>query len=62
MKSACVMNWVWEVSHERQKPLPVVYKGKELDCGYRLDLVVERAVIIELESCEKVEPVQKPSC
>jgi GxxExxY protein len=27
---------------ERQKPLPVVYKGVNLDCGYRLDLVVEK--------------------
>jgi GxxExxY protein len=47
------------VSYERQKPLPVVYKGKELDCGYRLDLVVERAFILELKSCEKVEPIHK---
>ncbi len=47
------------VSYERQKPLPVVYKGKELDCGYRLDLVVERAVILELKSCEKVELIHK---
>jgi len=47
------------VSYERQKPLAVVYKGKELDCGYRLDLVVERAVILELKSCEKVEPIHK---
>jgi GxxExxY protein len=47
------------VYYERQKPLPVVYKGKELDCGYRLDLVVERAVILELKSCEKIEPIHK---
>ena len=54
------MNWVLgEFFYERQKPLPVVYKGKELDCGYRIDLVVERAVILELKSCEKVEPIHK---
>jgi GxxExxY protein len=47
------------VYYERQKPLPVVYKGKELDCGYRLDLVVESAVILELKSCEKIEPIHK---
>ena len=47
------------VYYERQKPLPVVYKGKELDCVYRLDLVVERAVILELKSCEKIEPIHK---
>jgi GxxExxY protein len=46
-------------SFERQKPLPIVYKGKKLDCGYRLDIVVENAVILELKSCEKIEPIHK---
>ena len=45
------------VSFERQKSLPVVYKGKRLDCGYRLDLVVENAIILELKSCEKIDPI-----
>lgn len=44
---------------EKQKPLSVDYKGKKLDCGYRLDIVVEKEVIIELKSCEKVEPIHK---
>jgi GxxExxY protein len=44
---------------ERQKPLPVVYKRKKLDCGYRLDIVVENAIILELKSCEKIEPIHK---
>jgi GxxExxY protein len=44
---------------ERQKELPVIYKGVKLDCGYRLDLVVENAIILELKSCEKVEPIHK---
>ena len=35
------------ISFERQKPLPVVYKGKKLDCGYRLDIVAENAIILE---------------
>jgi len=47
------------LSNERQKPLPVIYKGKELDCGYRLDVVVENAIILELKSCEKIEPIHK---
>jgi GxxExxY protein len=46
-------------SFERQKPLPVVYKGKQLDCGYRLDLVVAKAIIIELKCCERIEPIHK---
>ena len=37
---------------ERQKPVPVIYKGIRLDCGYRIDLLVEGAVIIELKSVE----------
>jgi GxxExxY protein len=44
---------------EKQKPLSVDYKGKKLDCGYRMDIVVEKGVIIELKSCEKVEPIHK---
>jgi GxxExxY protein len=44
---------------EKQKPLSVDYKGKKLHCGYRLDIVVEKEVIIELKSCEKVEPIHK---
>ena len=47
------------LSNERQKPLPVIYKGVELDCGYRLDIVVENAIILELKSCEKIEPIHK---
>ena len=47
------------VSLERQKQLPVLYKGKRLDCGYRLDIVVEKAIILELKSCEKIEPIHK---
>ena len=46
-------------SFERQKLLPVEYKGKQLDCGYRLDVVVEKAIIVELKSCEKIEPIHK---
>jgi len=45
------------LSIERQKPLPVKYKVKKLDCGYRLDTVVENAIILELKSCEKIEPI-----
>ena len=40
-----------------QVDLPVTYKGRELDCGYRLDRVVEDAVILELKSVEKLLPI-----
>jgi GxxExxY protein len=42
---------------ERQKPLPLVYRGRRLDCGYRVDLLVENSVIVEVKSIERFEPV-----
>ena len=47
------------LSFEKQKPLPVKYKGNLLDCGYRLDIVVENEIVVELKSCEKIEPIHK---
>ena len=47
------------LSFERQKPLPIVFKGKELDCSYRLDIVVENAIILELKSSENIEPIHR---
>ena len=44
---------------EQQKPLPVVYRDVQLECGYRLDLVVEDIVIVELKSVEKLTPVHQ---
>lgn len=42
---------------EQQIPLPLVYKEIKMDCGYRLDLRVERKVIIEIKSIETLAPV-----
>jgi GxxExxY protein len=42
---------------ERQKPLPVVYKDVKLECGYRVDLLVEGRVVVELKSAEALTPV-----
>ena len=44
---------------QRQVPVPVVYKEVKLECGYRLDLVVERKVILELKSIEAFSPVHE---
>lgn len=41
----------------RQVPLPVVYKGIKLDCGYRIDAVVEEVVVLEFKTVEKLLPV-----
>lgn len=42
---------------EQQVPLPVLYDGCKLPCDYRLDLLVEDKVIIELKSVEELKPV-----
>jgi GxxExxY protein len=44
---------------ERQKPIPVIYKDIKLDCGYRLDLLVEKCVIVELKSIESILTVHE---
>jgi GxxExxY protein len=43
----------------RQVPLPIVYKSVRLDCGYRLDVVVENRVIVELKSVERLMPIHE---
>jgi GxxExxY protein len=47
------------IPFERQKNLPVVYKQRTLDCGYRLDVVVDKLVVVELKSCDKIESIHK---
>ena len=47
------------VAHRRQVNLPVLYKGVALDCAYRLDLVVEDKVVVELKAIEHILPVHK---
>jgi len=42
---------------ERQKELPVKYRGVKLDCGYRIDLLVEEKVIVELKAVERLQPI-----
>jgi GxxExxY protein len=45
------------LSFQRQVPLPVSYKGVKLDCGYKMDVVVDDAVIVELKTVERILPV-----
>ena len=42
-----------------QVQLPVVYKSVKIDAGYRIDLLVEDAVVVELKSVEKILPIHK---
>jgi GxxExxY protein len=48
-----------QIPFKRQVSLPIKYKGVNLDCGYRMDLVVESAIILELKSCESIDPIHK---
>ena len=42
---------------DQQMPIPLIYKEVKMDCGYRLDLLVNKKVIIEIKSIETVAPV-----
>jgi GxxExxY protein len=47
------------LAFQRQVPLPVEYKGVKLDCGYRLDLIVQDAVVLELKCADHILPVHE---
>ena len=46
-----------QVLFEKQRPLPVEYKGLKLDCGYRLDLLVDNQVVVEIKSVDSLLPI-----
>jgi len=48
-----------DIAYERQQAVAVHYKGINLDCAYRLDILVESSVIIELKSVESILPVHE---
>jgi GxxExxY protein len=45
------------LQYDRQRKLPLTYKGVQLDCGYRIDLFVEERVIVELKTIDKLSPI-----
>ncbi len=47
------------LAFEREKALPVIYKTVRLDCGYRLDLIVEQVVVVELKTVDSLLPVHE---
>jgi len=47
------------VPFERQKALPVSYKGISLDCGYRMDVVVDASLVLEFKSVETLLPIHE---
>ena len=48
-----------KVDFHRQVPIPVTYKGLNLECGYRMDILVEDTLIIELKSVERILPIHE---
>ena len=48
-----------DIPFQRQIPLPVVYKGTKLDCGYRIDLLVKNEVVVELKAIEGILPIHE---
>jgi GxxExxY protein len=44
---------------EQQKPLPIVYKSVQLDAGYRLDLLIDDKVIVEIKSIDSIAPIHE---
>jgi GxxExxY protein len=47
------------ISFERQKVLPLDYKGLRIDCAYRLDILVAGTVVIEIKSVDEIEPIHE---
>jgi GxxExxY protein len=44
---------------ERQKPVPVIFKDIKLECGYRIDLLVENSIVLELKSVDNLAPIHE---
>jgi GxxExxY protein len=57
----CLCHELWRsgVAFHRQRELPVEYKGLRLDCGYRVDLVVEERVVVEIKAVEGLLPIHE---
>ncbi len=47
------------IAFEREKPLPVEYKGTRLDCGYRIDFLVDDRVVVELKSVDAIRKIHE---
>jgi GxxExxY protein len=47
------------ISYQRQVALPIVYKDVRLDCGYRMDIVIQNELIIEIKAVDRILPVHE---
>ncbi len=48
-----------KIPFRKEWPLPLEYKGTRLECGYRLDLLVANAVVVEVKSVESISPIHE---
>ena len=48
-----------KISFQKQKPIPLVYKEIKLNCGFRLDLLVEKRIVVELKSVDALAPIHE---
>jgi GxxExxY protein len=55
----CRELWLRSIGVERQVSVPVHYKGTPIDCSVQLDLLVQRSIIVEVKSVEKIIPVHR---
>ncbi len=50
---------VRDIAFGRQVPVPVIYKGEDIECGFRADLIVKDKVIVELKAVDKLHPINQ---
>ena len=55
----CYELGIQSIPIERQRPLPLVYKEIRLDCGYRMDIVADNKVVVEIKCVEKILPIHE---
>ena len=55
----CREFYLRKITYKRQVPVPLEYKGMKLDCGYRLDILVENSVLLEIKACESLQPIHE---
>ena len=48
-----------QIPFEREKPLPLEYKGAKLDCGYRLDFLIAEMVVVEVKAVDSLLPISQ---
>jgi GxxExxY protein len=56
-KSLCRELFVRGIPYKKEHPLPLDYKGLYLDCGYRMDIVVDDSIVVEVKSVEALAPI-----